>query len=180
MSNKYILIGIITILVASSFYVFSASGLHIKKETSTSNNDGSTATFNDKTWMKTFGGKNYEYGYCGQQTSDKGYIIIGGTDSFGIAGSNDIWLIKIDSNGNKQWDKTYGGSKHDIGRYVQQTNDGGYIITGTTCSYGIGKCNVWLIKTDENGNAREKNRSVNSFLIDFLERYPLFARLFNN
>jgi hypothetical protein len=80
-----------------------------------------------------------------QQTSDGGYIITG------YKGRN-VWLIKTDSAGNKEWDKTFGGSAEDRGYYGQQTTDGGYVIIGYTNSYGAGRSDVWLIKTDNNGN----------------------------
>ena len=101
-------------------------------------------------WDKTFGENKPEMGYSVQQTSDGGYIIAGDT-VFG-AGGWDIWLIKTDVNGNMQWDKTFGGSDWDVPYSVQQTSDSGFIITGDTVSYGAGKSDFWLIKTDENGN----------------------------
>ena len=105
----------------------------------------------DTIWTKVFGGPGYDEGSSVQQTSDGGYVICGSTGSYG-AGSNDLWLIKTDENGDTLWTKTYGGEASERGSYVQQTSDEGYIICGSTFSYGAGSYDLWLIKTDENGD----------------------------
>ena len=102
-------------------------------------------------WAKTYGGTSSDYANSVQQTSDGGYIVAGETRSFG-AGRNDIFLIKTDANGNVQWAKTYGGTSSDYANSVQQTSDGGYIVAGWTYSFGAGNYDIFLIKTDANGN----------------------------
>ena len=95
-------------------------------------------------WDKTFGGSVIDYASSVQQTTDGGYILAGRTSSFG-AGSGDAWLIKTDPNGDKLWDKTFGGLYADNIYSVQQTTDGGYILAGRTYSFGAGSSDAWLI-----------------------------------
>ncbi len=102
-------------------------------------------------WDQTFGGSQVDWGRSVQQTADGCYIVTGYTSSYG-SGYEDVWLIKTDEEGNLQWDRTYGGSQSDVGSNVQQTFEGGYIISATTDSYGAGSKDLWIIKTDSNGN----------------------------
>jgi hypothetical protein len=109
-----------------------------------------TDVYGVEQWSQTLGGTNYEEGYSIQQTTDGGYIITGGKGG-GNGNSEDVYLIKTDVNGVELWSQTFGGTDDDEGKSVQQTTDGGYIITGTTGGWGFR--NVYLIKTDANGNA---------------------------
>jgi len=105
----------------------------------------------DTLWTRTYGGYDWEEGHSVQQTSDGGYIVAGYTRSFG-AGSDDVYLVKTDANGDTLWTRTYGGSSSDLGESVQQTTDGGYIIAGKTHSFGARWGDVYLVKTDANGD----------------------------
>ena len=107
----------------------------------------------DTLWTKTFGGSDYDYGYAVQQTTDGGFIVVGETESFG-EGSYNVYLIRTDENGDTLWTKTYGGSGYEYGKSVLQTHDEGFIITGTTNSFGEGSGDVYLIRTNENGDTR--------------------------
>ena len=107
----------------------------------------------DTLWTKTFRfGFGYTLGNSIQQTTDEGYIITGGTTNSIVNGYSDVYLLKTDVNGVEQWSQTFGGTDDDEGKSVQQTTDGGYIISGKTRSFGNGNSNVYLIKTDGNGN----------------------------
>ena len=105
----------------------------------------------DTLWTKTYGGSNNDYGYYIQLTSDSGYIIVGYTESYG-AGKKDVYLIKTNAEGKKEWQRTYGGRGNDEGKTAQQVADGGYIIVGYTESYGADNKDIYLIKTDTNGD----------------------------
>lgn len=112
--------------------------------------------FNDKgeiLWEKTYGGKPYhDYFYGCKQTRDGGYIALGITDNFGVAGSRDYYLVKTDSSGNELWYKTYGGNQQDGGTSIEVTSEGGFIIGGGSDSYGMGITDTYIIKTDSLGN----------------------------
>jgi len=102
-------------------------------------------------WSKTYGGASDDEAYSLVQTSDGGYALAGETDSFG-AGGYDCWLVKTDSAGTMLWSKTYGGAGDDYAYSLVQTSDGGYAIAGYTDSYGAGRADCWLVKTDYDGN----------------------------
>jgi len=102
-------------------------------------------------WTKTIGGKEDDKGYSLIQTSDGGYAITGYTKSFG-AGGWDVYVVKLDANGNLQWTKTIGGPGNEIGFSLIQTSDGGYAITGPTYSFGAGGADVYVVKLNANGN----------------------------
>ncbi len=110
----------------------------------------SAQTAPDTAWTRMYGGGFFDWAWQVEQTTDGGYIVIADY-SFGSM-DYDAWLIKTDSNGDILWSKTFGGLAEDRGQSVQQTTDGGYIIAGTTSSFGNGAYDIWLIKTDEFGN----------------------------
>jgi len=105
----------------------------------------------DTLWTRTYGGADNDYGYSVQQTADSGYVIAGTTKSFG-AGNYDFYLLKTDASGDTVWTRTYGGSDLDYGYSAVQTTDGGYAVVGRTKSFGAGNYDVYLVKTDANGD----------------------------
>lgn len=104
-------------------------------------------------WAKYYGGTSDDEGFSLKQTADGGYIIAGYTYSFGQGGW-DVYLLKVDSNGNLQWTKTYGGNYYDFANCIEITNDGGFILTGETSGNGTTfDKNLFLLKTDSAGNS---------------------------
>ena len=101
-------------------------------------------------WNKTYGGTGDDIASAIIQAGD-GFVILGMTSSFG-AGGFDYWLVRVDSDGNILWNRTFGGVSDDFGTSVIQTSDGGYALTGWTNSFGSGGEDIWLVKTDGSGN----------------------------
>lgn len=114
-------------------------------------------------WQKLYGGSLFDEGRYIQQTSDNGYIVASFSkstdgDITNNHGEHDYWLLKLDSAGNKQWEKSYGGSSHEFLNMVKQTTDGGYIMVGVassndgdiTVNYGLS--DVWIVKVDVAGD----------------------------
>jgi hypothetical protein len=110
-----------------------------------------TNSVGDTLWTRNFGGTGWEQGWSVQQTLDGGYILGGYTGSFG-AGGRDVWILKTDYLGDTLWTRTYGGANNDDGFSVQQTSDGGYIISGVTRSFGAGLPDAWLLRTNSWGD----------------------------
>jgi hypothetical protein len=103
-------------------------------------------------WSKFIGGPAQDWGNMVQPTPDGGYIILGITYSFG-AGGGDYYLVRTDASGNVMWSKTYGGANLDEGKNIRVTSDGGFIVTGDTDSFGAGNSDIYVIKTDANGDS---------------------------
>ena len=105
-------------------------------------------------WKKVIGGSSSDYAYSISTTNDGGYILTGKSFSsnrgFTNNGAEDLFIIKLTSAGNIEWQKSYGGSNEDVGNNVVQTQDGGYIVVGATEMSGVFK--TWVLKVDNNGN----------------------------
>ncbi len=102
-------------------------------------------------WSNTYGGFDWDFGNSIIETNTGNYVIAGTTYSYGN-GNGDVYLLKTDADGILLWDSAYGGSLEDVGNSVCQAADGTYMVTGTTKSFGLGGTDVYLIKSDLNGN----------------------------
>ncbi len=101
-------------------------------------------------WNRTFGGPYADGAWSLQVTKEGGYILAGYTAEQGEGA--DLWLVKTDGLGNLVWSRTFGGSGEDAGYSVMETEDGGYLVTGSTRSFGVGEERLWILKTDGNGS----------------------------
>ncbi|MCW3084376.1 MAG: hypothetical protein JWP12_1742 [Bacteroidetes bacterium] len=120
--------------------------------------DGSTDMYAVKTdsmgipiLHKTVGGINIDRGYSIKETTDHGYILAGYTNSYGVGGY-DMFLAKLDSTLTTVWTKTYGGADWDFAYSVKQTVEGGFILCGSTYSYGKGDQDYYVVKTTATGD----------------------------
>ncbi|RDC64883.1 T9SS type A sorting domain-containing protein [Adhaeribacter pallidiroseus] len=118
-------------------------------------------------WNRRYGGKSTDNFTAMIRTKDGGYLAGGYTNS-GLSGDktqpgrekNDYWIVKTDKNGQKLWDKRYGGSNHDYLNHVIQTQDGGYLLAGSSLSEKSGDKSAgsrgdrdyWIVKTNAQGN----------------------------
>ncbi len=105
----------------------------------------------DSLWSRSYGGSLRDEGETVVITEDQGYLIAGYTNSFG-AGDKDFYLIRTDSNGDSLWTKTYGGTEDDLAWSVAAVPGGGFIAAGRTKSFGAGNWDLWMVRTDDDGN----------------------------
>jgi hypothetical protein len=99
----------------------------------------------DLIWTRTYGGSKFNSANSVQQTADGNYIVAGASSAFG-AGGNDVFVIQVDGEGKALWARAFGGAGDDIAYQVQQTMDGGFIIAGSTKSYGRGYSDIYLLR----------------------------------
>lgn len=99
-------------------------------------------------WSQTYGGPDWEFGISAQQTTDGGYILCG---AYSGVSDDTLTMIKTDQNGNEIWNKRYSGTvDRDVGQFVQQTSDGGFLAVGFTGpSFNE---HIYMVKTDFSGN----------------------------
>jgi uncharacterized repeat protein (TIGR01451 family) len=116
-------------------------------------------------WQKSLGGTTGENARSIQQTNDGGYIVAGYSTSndgdaagSGNHGGMDFWIVKLDNTGNIEWQESLGGASNDNAFSILQTNDGGYIVTGSSSSTdgdvtgNHGSYDYWVVKLDNTGN----------------------------
>ncbi len=142
---------------------------------------------------KTYGGNGKDITFSIKQTFDKGFILVGSSNSFSLGGDLDIYVIKTDSLGLIMWDTTYGGNGDDVGYSIEQTIDSNFVITGYTTSFGNGDRDLFFMKigpagdslqfkrygystTDEGKSIREDNINGGFIIAGFTETGISLAR----
>jgi len=101
-------------------------------------------------WARTFGGTGWDGAYSMVQTTDGGFAVAGRTESFG-AGGYDLLVLKLNSSGDLQWARTFGGTDWDWAYSIVQTTDGGYAVAGYTRSFGAGDYDFLVLKLNSSG-----------------------------
>jgi len=107
-------------------------------------------TLGNVVWTRRYGGAHNEYACAAMVTPDGGCTIAGSTYSFG-AGSGDIFLVRIDTLGDTIWTKYYGGDGYDVAYSIAESNDGGYVVTGETNSFGLSS-NIYILRLNSTGD----------------------------
>ncbi len=103
-------------------------------------------------WTKTYGAGNQDVAYCVCETADSGYIVVGYINGPSAWVKGDLWMLKTDRDGDTLWTKIYGGAGEDYGVTIRETADSGYIIAGVNSSASAGGKDVWLLKTNAQGD----------------------------
>jgi len=126
----------------------------------------------NKLWDKSYGGRSYELATDIHPLSDGGFMVFGastsapvtdpsqGTRTSRLYGGADYWVVRLDSDGNQLWDKSYGGSNHDVCTHAEPMPDGGWLLSGTSRSLPggnktsprFGSSDFWLVRIDDQGN----------------------------
>jgi len=104
----------------------------------------------DTIWAKSYGGDMDDRGYGAVCVQD-GFLVVGATKSFS-GGDWDVYILKIDDEGNLVEQHVYGGSGDDYGLYITEVSTGGYVVAGYTTSIGTGDRDFYIIKIDEEGD----------------------------
>jgi len=128
-------------------------------------------------WEKSFGGSEIDEARAIVKTDDSNFMIVGDTrssdqDITTNNGGADCWLIKINTDGELLWEKTFGGTSFDVARSIKNTLDGGYIISGSSRSIdnqftNQGQNDAWILKISSEGN-QEWQKTIGGSQIDFL------------
>ena len=106
----------------------------------------------DSLWSRSFGGEGEDICYSIIQTADGGYALAGRTRSI-FAERIGMWLVKTNADGDSLWSRTFGGRTGDDCNSIIQTEDGGYALAGFTYSFGAGRYDMWLVRTDADGDS---------------------------
>jgi hypothetical protein len=101
-------------------------------------------------WEYTYGGTASDVPLAATPASGGGILMVGETESFG-ASLDDAWVLRLDGEGNPLWERTYAGTSDDSARAVAAAADG-FLIVGSTDSFGAGNHDVWVLKLDASGN----------------------------
>jgi hypothetical protein len=105
----------------------------------------------DTVWVNTYGGPANDGFRSAIPVGDRGVVAVGYTYSFGAADAN-VYAVRTDADGDTLWMRAFGGDGMDYGYDVCQSEDGGYVITGFTTSFGAGAEDVYVVKIDSTGN----------------------------
>ncbi len=131
----------------------------------------------DLVWTKSFGGAEIDNSYASIKTNDGNYLMVGDSrssdqDVTSPRGNADAWLVKFDGNGNKIWQKSYGGSQFDTAHSIIQRSNGDYILSGHSRSNDVDLTNnngfndAWIFMVDKDGNLKGQ-KSVGGSSLDF-------------